>query len=144
MHFKIACTKLPFWHFRTGFFLYRLIVQKTFIVTYQHLGLDLFESLKNNTYNNDDRCSSEGYVSTKHSVEEDRDHTHDDQPNCTDKYDVVQNPAKIFCGRLTRSNSWNEATLAFHIIGNLNRVKRDRRIKIRKEYDKHNVQHQTK
>ena len=65
-------------------------------------------------------------------------------PTATDKYDVVQNPAKIFCGRLTRSNSWNEATLAFHIIGNLNRVKRDRRIKIRKEYDKHNVQHQTK
>ena len=42
----------------------------------------------------------EGYVSTKHSVEEDRNHTHDDQPNCTDKYDVVQNPAKIFCGRV--------------------------------------------
>ncbi len=70
---------------------FSLIIQKTFIITYKHLRLNLFHCLKNNAYDNDKACSAKGNVRVKHSLEDKRQDTDYGKSARTDKNNIIQN-----------------------------------------------------
>ena len=75
--------------------LHFLVVEEAFIVTYQHLGLDLFHGLKDNTHDNDDGCSAEGNICPEHTVKEERNDRNNNQAYYTYKYNIIQDFRQI-------------------------------------------------
>lgn len=78
------------------------ISQETSVIADEHLGLDLFQSLKDNAYNNDQRSTAEGYAGSEHTIEYKRNGHNDDQTDRTDKDDVVQDLVQVILSQAYR------------------------------------------
>ena len=66
-----------------------LVVQEAFVIADKHLWFNLFHSLQDNSNNNDDGSTTEGYVCTEYSIEEERNNRNDNQAYCTYKYNII-------------------------------------------------------
>ena len=62
---------------------------------YKQLRFHLLNGLQDNTYDDDDRCSSEGNVRAKYTVKEERNNGHDNKTYCTYKYNIIQDFSQI-------------------------------------------------
>ena len=116
-----------------------LIIQKTFVITYQHLGFNLFHCFKNNAHDNDKAGSCKGYGCAEHTIEYKRYYTDDCQTNRTDEDNVIQNPGQVLAGRLSGSDTGDKATLLFHVFCNLNRIEGNGCIEVCKEHNQYNI-----
>ena len=101
-------------------------------MSYQHLRLNLFNRLQNNSGNDDQRCSTEGNVRPEESVKENRDHSDDTQTDGSDKDNVIQNRSQIIHGWLARPDARDKTALLLHIVCDLQWIEGNRRIEIRK------------
>src|SRR5699024_8572234 len=112
-------------------------------ISHQHHGLDLFQSLQNNTDYNDQRCSAERHVCTKHAVKEERNHSDDRKPCRTDKNHIAQNIIQLVNCQFAWTNTKYKSTLLLNIVCHFQRIEGDGCIEISKEDNQDIIQHQT-
>ena len=82
----------------------------------KHHGLDLLKGLKDDTHNDDQRSTTEGYVCSENTVKDDRDDSCDGQANRADEDDAVQNFVQVVTGRSARTDTRNKTAPFFHIV----------------------------
>ena len=110
-----------------------LFVQEALVIADKHLGLDLFHSFKDNSYDNDDRCTTKRNICSKYTVKEERNNCHNNKANYTNKDYIIQDFGQIIRRRLTRSDTWDKTTLFLDIVCYLQWIKGNGSIEICKE-----------
>ena len=110
-----------------------LIVQKPSIISNEHHGFQLIHSFQHYTDNDDQRCTTKGYICSEDTIKEERNHCDDRQAYSTNKDDIVQYILQVIYCRFTRTNTRNETSLFLHIIRYLQRIEGNGSIEIGKE-----------
>src|SRR5699024_5759576 len=112
-------------------------------MTHQHLRLQLLDRVKRNTNHDDDRGAAERNVGQRrgnrtYDQRQDRNNT---EENRTDKGALAERLGNKVAGRLARTEARNKAAVLLQVIGDLNRVKLDGRIEIRKRQNEQAINH---
>ena len=114
-------------------------VQESLIVSDHHHRLNLFDRLKHNAYHDDQARPSERYRSVEHAPEDEGKDADDRKSDRADKDNVIQDPVQVIARGLARTDSGDKAAALFQVVSNLKRIKCDRRVKIRKEYQQYDI-----
>ena len=115
------------------------VVEESLVVSDHHHGLDLLDRLKHYAYHDDQARPSEGYGSVEHAPENERKDSDDRKADRTDKDNVVQDPVQVFGCGLARTDTGYKAAALFQIVSDLDRIKCDRRIEVREEYEQYDI-----
>ena len=116
-----------------------LIIQKTFVISDKHLGLNLFHGLQNNTYDNDKAGSTEGNACFENTVEDVRQNTDNGKTDRTDEDDVVKNLCQVITCRLAGSDTGNKSALLLHVVRYHQRIEGNGSIEVSKEDNQYDV-----
>ena len=110
-----------------------LIIQKSLIVTHQHLRLNLLERFKHNADHDDQRCTAEVHARAECACKENRNNRYNCESYCSNKDDIIQHFVQIFRRRPARADTRNKAALLLHVVCDLHRVEGDGGVEVSKE-----------